>query len=97
LPGRETSIPHSASPGVLSANGAEERDADEFRAGGIIIESARVPGGDTLLAARPDGKTANYHTTDCYALLKGSASKNADGAWQLLRFATQPAWARMLS
>jgi multiple sugar transport system substrate-binding protein len=44
----------------------------------------------------PTGKTANYHTTDCYALLKGSASKNTDGAWQLLRFVTQPAWARML-
>lgn len=44
----------------------------------------------------PTGKSANYHTTDCYALLKGSQSKNPDGAWQLLRFVTAPAWERLL-
>jgi multiple sugar transport system substrate-binding protein len=44
----------------------------------------------------PTGKTANYHTTDCYAMLKGSQSKNTDGAWQLLRFVTAPAWERLL-
>jgi len=44
----------------------------------------------------PTGTTANYHTTDCYAMLKGSQSKNTDGAWQLLRFVTAPTWERML-
>lgn len=44
----------------------------------------------------PTGKTANYHTTDCYAMLKGNQSKNPDGAWQLLRFVTAPAWERLL-